>query len=201
MGARSNKPRTKADRLRFERELDPTLDGLYRTALRLCGDPTRAEDIVQDAALKAWRFFDTFEDGTNFKAWIHRVLYTAFVNTTRDRTPRTAPLDQVPEPGEVEKSLLAELERPNHSARERAVLEAVDERIKAAVMELPEDLRLVFMLNTLEGLKYREIAAVMNCPLGTVMSRLFRSRRMLQDRLAEYAHEVGYTVNLEEVEP
>lgn len=200
MPPRREKTAGRAARRRFEAHLDPILDGLYRTALRMTGHATRAEDVVQEAVLKGWRFFDTFTEGTNFRAWMHRVLYTVFVNTTREKTPRPRHLDSVPEPAEDLPSLLEELEKPDHAARERAVLESVDDTIKQAVSELPKDLRLVFMLNTLEGLKYREIAEVMGCPLGTVMSRLFRSRRMLQDRLTEYARESGFPLDAQKSE-
>lgn len=168
------------------------MDSLHRMAARLCGDATRAEDVLQEAILKAWRFFESFQPGTNFRAWIHRVLFTVFVNTTRDREPKAAPLDAVAEPELARPSLVEELDRPGHAERERAMLEASDERVRQAVDELPPDLRTVFMLSTIEGLKYREIADVMDCPLGTVMSRLFRSRRLLQDRLLDYALASGF---------
>ena len=120
-----------------------------------------------------------------------RVLYTVFVSLTRERKP---PLQDPDSTDEIEarESPLEELARPSIEERERAVLEAVDEKVKAAVEELPADLRTTFMLSTIEGLKYREIAEVMDCPLGTVMSRLFRSRRMLQDRLAHYARGMNF---------
>jgi len=173
------------------------MDGLYRTAFRMTGDRTRSEDVVQETILKAYRFFGSYKEGTNFRAWIHRVLYTVFVNTIRDRSPRTAALDGIPEPEEKANSLIEELDRPTHIQRARAVLDAADDRIQQAVLELPQDLRMVFLLSTVEDLKYREIAEIVGCPLGTVMSRLFRSRRMLQDRLVEYAREKGLEVNPE----
>jgi RNA polymerase sigma-70 factor (ECF subfamily) len=175
----------------FEREVKPHLDALLRTARRLMRDPTLADDLLQEAMLKGWRFFHSFEAGTNFKAWIFRVLYTVFVSMTRERKLEFQESDSV---GEIEarESPVEELSRPSIKERERAVLEAVDDRIKAAVEELPPDLRTVFLLSTIEGLKYREIAKVMECPLGTVMSRLFRSRRMLQDRLAQYARDINF---------
>ena len=179
---------------RFLEELDPVLDSLHRTALRMTRDRSRAEDVTQEAILKAYRFFASYREGTNFRAWIHRVLYTVFVNTTRDRGPKASPLEAVPEPEEAVRPLVEELNRGTHTARAQAVLESVDERIKQAVMDLPHDLRMVFLLSTIEGLKYREISEVMDCPLGTVMSRLFRSRRMLQDRLTEYAADEGFDV-------
>jgi RNA polymerase sigma-70 factor (ECF subfamily) len=91
--------------------------------------------------------------------------------------------------------IIEELDKPDHAARAAALLEATDDRIKRAVMDLPEELRTVFLLSTVEELKYREIAKVMDCPLGTVMSRLFRGRKLLQERLAEYAGESGFPVD------
>jgi RNA polymerase sigma-70 factor (ECF subfamily) len=175
----------------FEREVKPHLDALHRTATRLMRDPASADDLLQETLLKAWRFFHSFEAGTNFKAWIFRVLYTSFVSMTRERRLESVDPEAI---GEIEgrESLIEEISRPTHKERERAILEAVDDRIKAAVDELPPDLRTVFLLSTIEGLKYREIAEVMDCPLGTVMSRLFRSRRLLQDRLAGYARDNNF---------
>lgn len=181
-------------RERFLEELDPVVDSLHRAALRMTGDNSRAEDVLQEAILKAYRFFATYREGTNFRAWMHRVLYTVFVNTTRDRGPKASTLDAVPEPEDDLQPLVDELDRPTHTQRAKAVLESVDERIKQAVLDLPHDLRMVFLLSTIEGLKYREIADVMECPLGTVMSRLFRSRRMLQERLLDFAKDEGFDI-------
>ena len=191
LSTRGGRQPARTRREEFQTQLKPHLDGLYRTAVRLTRNPTDAEDVLQEAVLRAYRSFGTFRTGTNFRAWIHRVLYTVFLNTTRHRGPRISPLETMPEPQESESQFQAELGRPTHRARQEAVLEAVDERIKEAVMTLPQDLRLVFMLNTIEGLKYREIAEVMGCPLGTVMSRLSRSRKMLQEHLVDYAREAG----------
>lgn len=171
----------------FEAEATPHLDALHRTASRLLGGRDGADDLVQETLLKAFRFFATWRPGTNFKAWLFRVLYTTFVSRKRSEQPAAVALDDAPEPGVDADELVRELARGDAAERERAVMEAVDERIKAAVDELPHDLRAVFLLNTVEELKYREIADVLGCPLGTVMSRLFRARRHLQDRLADYA--------------
>jgi RNA polymerase sigma-70 factor (ECF subfamily) len=175
----------------FEREVKPHLDSLHRTARRLMRDATLADDLLQEAMLKAWRFFHSFKTGTNFRAWIFRVLYTVFVSMTRERKIEVQEPDSIAEI-ESPESPIDELSRPTVEEREKAVLEAVDDRIKSAVEDLPQDLRTVFLLSSIEGLKYREIAEVMDCPLGTVMSRLFRSRRMLQDRLAQYARGMNF---------
>ena len=113
-------------------------------------DATAAEDLVQEALLKAWRFFHSFRAGTNFKAWIFRVLYTVFVSLTRERKPPLQDPDSIDEI-EARESPLEELARPSIEERERAVLDAVDDRVKAAVEELPADLRTIFMLSTHRG--------------------------------------------------
>ncbi len=183
----------------FQREIEPNLDALHRTAVRLTKDANVADDLVQETLLKGFRFFGSFSPGTNFKAWIFRVLYTVFVSMTRERHVAGCEIESIPEI-EAPESLEAELNRPTLAEREKAVLEAVDDRIKLAIEELPAELRMVFMLSTIEGLKYREIAEVMDCPLGTVMSRLFRSRRMLQDRLASFARHHGYPTDANRTE-
>jgi RNA polymerase sigma-70 factor (ECF subfamily) len=171
------------------------MDGLYRQALRMTGNAHAAEDVTQEAVLKGYRFFESFQPGTNFRAWMHRVLYTVFVNKVRERSLSAVALESVQEPAANMLPIIEELDKPDHAARAAALLEATDDRIKRAVMDLPEELRTVFLLSTVEELKYREIAKVMDCPLGTVMSRLFRGRKLLQERLAEYAGESGFPVD------
>ncbi|MSR74607.1 MAG: sigma-70 family RNA polymerase sigma factor [Planctomycetes bacterium] len=181
-----------AERSRFMLLLDPVLPGLWRTALRLTRQRHGAEDLVQTATLKALRFFATYTEGTNFKAWMYRVLYTTHVNQRRDSDPVATPLIEGIEPQGAANAMLRDLERPTHAERSAAVLEAVDDQIRAAVDSLPEHLRIVFLLSTVEDLKYREIAAVLDCPIGTVMSRLFRAREMLQEQLAVHARSLGW---------
>ena len=176
----------------FRKELEPVMGGLYGAALRMTGNRAQAEDVVQDAILKAYRFFSSYKPGTNFKAWIHRILYTSFINSKREKGEKMTPLDSVAEPIHDHSEHEEHLDLPDHESRATALLEASDDRIKQAVDELPEDLRMTFLLSTVEGLKYREIAEVMDCPLGTVMSRLHRSRRILQNQLADLAAESGF---------
>ena len=182
----------RARRDRFQQELTPVLDGLYRSALGMIRESNQAQDLVQEAALKAYRFFDTYKPGTNFRAWIYRVLYTVFVNKTREKKNQTTPLEHLADPAWTQGPLEEELGRATHRERVQAVMESVDDSIKLAISELPEELRTVFLLSSVEGLKYREIADVLDCPLGTVMSRLFRSRRLLQEKLAVFARESGF---------
>lgn len=142
--------------------------------------------------LKGYRFFGRFEEGTNFKAWIFKILMNAFVNTYRARRrQKVAAEGEFDEEWDDPKAALPNVDADTFLAREKAALETVDDRIKQALIELPESLRIVFMLSTLEDLKYREIADILDCPVGTVMSRLFRARAMLKERLRQFAEETG----------
>ncbi len=173
----------------YEALASPHLDALLRTARRLVRDANEAEDLVQDALLKGFRFFDRFEQESNFKAWIFKILMNTFVNLYRQKRRRgpTVDADMAAEV-EAEERPGAEVEEiPSFAGREEAILELVDERIKQAVLDLPEHLRLVFSLSAVEDLKYREIADVLDVPVGTVMSRLFRARAMLKERLRDLA--------------
>jgi len=173
----------------FEALASPHLDALLRTARRLVRDANDAEDLVQDTLLKGYRFFDRFEEESNFKAWIFKILMNTFVNLYRQKRRRgpTVDADMAAEV-EAEERPGAEIEEiQSFAGREEAILELVDQRIKQAVEDLPEHLRLVFSLSAIEDLKYREIADVLEVPVGTVMSRLFRARAMLKDRLQDLA--------------
>lgn len=184
---------TVSDTSEFEEMLSPHLDGLMRTAKRLASGTADAEDLVQETLLRGFRFFHRFERGSNFRAWIFKILTNTFVNLyrARRRSPNRNDADLDETPGAETSDSAAALSRPTFSMREKEILEFVDDRIKQAILELPESLRLVFMLATIEDMKYREIAEILDCPVGTVMSRLFRSREMLKDRLADMAAEGG----------
>jgi RNA polymerase sigma-70 factor (ECF subfamily) len=180
----------------FEDLVTPQLDAMLRTAQRLTKDANDAEDLVQDTMLKGLRFFDRFQPDSNFKAWIFKILMNAFVNSYRKKKRQGPTVDM-----EIAAEIVAEepldpssevgLELPQ---RQEAIFEQIDERIKQALLDLPEHLRIVFMLNVLEDLKYREISEILDCPVGTVMSRLFRARGMLKERLAHFA-ELARTTN------
>ena len=176
------------DRQAFEGLAYPLLDSAYRTALRLTGQAASAEDLVQEAFLRAFRAFNQFERGTNFKAWLFRILTNVFLNDYRrkGREPQTTDFADV-EP--------ADTATPSGEFKAEEV-EAIrshlgDEAVKA-IDRLPADFRLPFLLSTFEGFSYKEIASILDIPMGTVMSRLFRARRLLKLDLKEYAKASGY---------
>lgn len=168
---------------RFERDALPYRSELYGAALRMTRHPMDAEDLVQDTFFRAYAAFARFEPGTNLRAWLYRILTNSFLNTCRKqrRSPQRA------YGGELQDWQLARAAvcaSAGLRAAEAEVLERIpDARLSRALRELPEAQRLVMYLADVEGYAYREIAAIMGTPTGTVMSRLHRARRRLRDRL------------------
>lgn len=181
-------PAAEADkRESFEREALVHLDSLYRVALRLSGNAAEADDLVQETMLKAYRAWDQFQRGTNAKGWLLTILRHAFINEYRRRTrhPETVDLDAI-EPFSVFEEL--QDEDPQGTFFDRIV----DDEVLRAIDELPEQFRETAVLSDVEGLSYEEIARVLDVPVGTVKSRLFRARRLLQQKLYNYAVGMGY---------
>lgn len=175
---------------RFEREAIPHMDALYNFALRMTSSEAEADDLVQETYLKAFRFFDRFESGTNCKAWLFRILKNSYINRYRkaQKSPELVGYDTV---AEFYYSI-----RAPHSERNdlQEVLfdRVLDDEVSSAVESLPEDFRTVVILCDIEGFTYEEIAAFANCPVGTVRSRLHRGRKLLRDALLGYAADRGY---------
>jgi len=180
-------------REQFEALTYPHLDALYSTALRLTRNQFDAEDLVQEACLRAFRFFDKFETGTNFKAWIFKILMNTFINQYRKkaRTPAHVAFENnvehvYSEPGRTRESMLQQ----DGAAHEYADL--FGDEVNAALQKLSEEFRLVVILCDVEEFAYKEIAEILGIPMGTVMSRLSRARAQLQNYLREYAEQEGF---------
>jgi RNA polymerase sigma-70 factor (ECF subfamily) len=166
------------------------LDSLYACGLRMTRDPRDSEDLVQDTMLAAYRFFDKFEPGTNIKAWLFKILTNTFINKYRKRVREREVRDLVEQ--EETPSLMSEDVAEKSRDPEMAILGALlSDNVKVALDGVPYDYRMAVVLCDLEEFSYKEIADIMDCPVGTVMSRLHRGRRLLQKSLREYAIEQG----------
>ncbi len=176
----------KAARQEFEAQALPHLSCLYSAAMRLCRNPADAQDLVQDTILRAYGAWDRFIAGSNCRAWLLRILTNGYINGYRKGRSHRKFAER---PGGEPVELLYGKERCAANADpERALVEPLlGDEVSAALADLPEDYHLVVVLADLEGLKYKEVAEAIGCPVGTVMSRLFRARRALEERLAPYA--------------
>jgi RNA polymerase sigma-70 factor (ECF subfamily) len=176
---------------RFERDALVYIDQLYSAAMRMTRNPHDAEDLVQETYAKAFAAFHQFKDGTNLKAWLYRILTNAYINSYRKK--QRQPIQDSSE--QIEDWQLARAETHTSSGLKSAEVQALerlpDSDVKAALQQIPEDFRLAVYLADVEGFAYKEIAEIMETPVGTVMSRLHRGRGQLRTLLADYARERG----------
>lgn len=174
----------------FEKEALPHMDSLYNYALRITGDEDDADDLVQETYLKAFRFFDKFERGTNCKAWLFRILKNSYINDYRKlkKEPNKIDYEDVQNFYETIKS--DEVETQHYE--QDAFSNLLDDEVSKVLAELPEDFRTVIILSDIEGFTYEEIADFVDIPVGTVRSRLHRARKVLYAQLFDYAKERGF---------
>ena len=188
---RGSRKKVAAERRLFEEEARPHLDTLYSTALRLTRSQVDAEDLVQDTLVRAYRFFDRFEAGTNFKAWLLRIQMNTFVNryrrSTRERQVFDGPMAVPVGEGVMSRATMRGLTDPVGAAQRKLIAREINEAFET----LSEDARAMVLLADVEELSYKEIAEVMGCPIGTVMSRLHRARKQLQVALQQHAVQLG----------
>lgn len=182
-----------ADQARFAELAMPYMDALYTAAIRLTHNAADAEDLVQETYLRAYRGFEGFRDGTNLKAWLYRILTNTYINQYRakKRRPAEVELDGGDDFSLYQRVGGLEAAQAQRSAEHELLEQLPDDAVKAAVEDLPDQFRLPVLLADVEGFSYKEIAEIMDTPVGTVMSRLHRGRRQLQKRLWEYAQERG----------
>jgi RNA polymerase sigma-70 factor (ECF subfamily) len=174
----------------FIKEAIPHMDTLYNFALKMTRNPDDAKDLLQETYLKAYRFFDKFETGTNCKAWLFRIMKNSYINIYRknNREPDKVDYGEIEEFYETIKS-----EKAAANDLESEIFDNVlDDEVMTAVQSLPDDFRTVILLCDIEGLTYEEIAEFVDCPIGTVRSRLHRARKMLAVKLSDYAKRKGY---------
>lgn len=181
----------------FQEQALPFMDQLYGAAMRMTKNPADAADLVQETFVKAFAAFAQFEQGTNLKAWLYRILTNTFINVYRkkQRDPYQGTID------ELEDWQLGGAESATSTTTRSAEAEAIDRMpasaVKDALQSIPEDFRLAVYFADVEGFAYQEIADIMKTPVGTVMSRLHRGRRLLRELLADYARERGMTAAVE----
>jgi RNA polymerase sigma-70 factor (ECF subfamily) len=183
--------KTRPSRTDFEREAMPHMPALYAAALRMSRNERDAEDIVQDTLLRAYRFFDTFEAGTNCKAWLFRILTNVFCNRYREREREHQILDEAESSDANVEQFLAGAGNVGRDTENALLGRMISADVERALASVPQDFRMAVILADLEDFSYKEIAEIMDCPAGTVMSRLYRGRKILQGLLYDYAVEQG----------
>lgn len=176
----------------FDSQVMPYLDSLYNTAYRMTRGAEDAEDLVQETYFKAFKYYDKFEEGTNLKAWLFKILKNTFINNYRKRKLEPRSVDFA----DIEDSFERIVRRDNNEQPSDPESEfftgVLDDDVKRSLDSLPYDYRMVVILADLEDFSYKEIAEILDCPVGTVMSRLYRGRKLLEKSLLKYARQHGY---------
>jgi RNA polymerase sigma-70 factor (ECF subfamily) len=194
---------TVADQAEFAELAMPYMSALYSAALRMTRNPSDAEDLVQETYLRAYRGFGGFRDGTNLKAWLYRILTNTFINSYRakHRRPGEVDLDDMTESALYRRMGGLEAARADRTAEEEVLDRLGDDEVKAALESIPEQFRLAVILCDVEQFSYKDIAEILDVPIGTVMSRIHRGRKLLQQRLWDYAAERGLLPDTDDQQP
>ncbi len=176
----------------FQGAAMPYLDSLYNTAYRMARNSEDAEDLVQETYLKAYKYYDKFQEGTNFKAWLFKILKNTFINSYRKKqqTPPESDFSEIED--SFERLVSDEVSSRTRSPEDEFLANVLDAEIQKALEALPSDFRVVVLLADIEGFTYKESAEILDVPVGTVMSRLYRGRRLLEAAMLKYAREHGY---------
>ena len=186
-------------RAEFERQALVHTDSLYGAAYRLTRNARDAEDLVQDSLLRAYRFWDSFEQDSNCKAWLLRIVTNTFINEYQRRKRSRQVLDAATAEQDATDGVLIHADANDRQSPERALLDrSVSDDVQRALDALPEDFRTAVVLCDVQGLSYKEIAEIMQTPVGTVMSRLFRGRKLLATSLRDFAASEGYVRTADE---
>ena len=182
-----------ADQAEFAAQAMEYMGSLYSAALRMTRNPSDAEDLVQETYLKAYRAFGSFKEGTNLKAWLYRILTNTFINSyrARKRRPEQTDIDDVEDLYLYRRLGGLEAVTAGRSAEEEVLEHFTEGEVKAAVEALPEQFRMAVLLADVEGFSYKEIADILDIPIGTVMSRLHRGRKALQKTLHDFGMQRG----------
>jgi RNA polymerase sigma-70 factor (ECF subfamily) len=175
----------------FERELLPFVDALHNFAYNLCYNDDGANDLVQETYLKAYRFINSYQEGTNAKAWLFKILKNVYINQYRQRSRRPTSVD-IDEINVFTESDDDHTQQAYLDLRKEMFDEMLGDEVTIALNSLPLEFRSVILLSDIEGFSYEEIAKIIEKPIGTVRSRLFRARNMLKEKLKNYADELGY---------
>jgi len=176
-----------ADQAQFEVLSRPYMDALYAAALRMTRNPSDAEDLLQETYLKAYRAFERFDEGSNLRAWLFRILTNTYINVyrARQRQPLVEGMDDI-ETLHLYRTIAPVGHVPSRSAEEEVLALITDARVKAALESIPDTFRITVLLADVEGFSYAEIAEITGVPVGTVMSRLHRGRKSLEKALSPY---------------
>jgi len=174
----------------FEKELLPHVNALQTFAYHLTYNQDDADDLVQDTYMKAYRFIDKYEKGTNAKAWLFKILKNAYINEYRKKVkqPTKVDFEEIVAYHDTDEDRMSGYS----DLREEIFLHMMGDEVTTAINSLPIDFRTVILLCDIEGFTYEEIASIIDVPIGTVRSRLFRARNLLKEKLTDYAHKHGY---------